>query len=144
MCALFLFWESQCGGELGQLWRLTFYGGKMRKRARDMEVHQGGRTPLEWVDEGARVLGRPCSIAEVRFSPVQTPFPPNLNLNLIQNVRTWTELEPWVRFGFEPSEPCDFFKSDFSISFRVQTLWNTCPISRNKLFMQSRGINNIW
>jgi len=69
------------------------------------------------------------SVAEVRFSPVQTPFCPNLNLNLLQNFQTWTEPELCIWFGFEPSEPCNFLESYFSIFFvskcfetHVQTL----------------------
>ena len=30
----------------------------MRKRGREIEDHWGGLKPLEWVDEGARVLSR--------------------------------------------------------------------------------------
>jgi len=77
------------------------------------------------------------SVAEVRFSPVQTPFCPNLNLNLLQNFRTWTEPEPCIRFGFEPSEPCNFWESYFSIFFHVQTLWNTYAISKNQFLCKA-------
>jgi hypothetical protein len=35
-----------------------FRSGKTRERGREMEEDQGGRKPLEWVDEGARTLGR--------------------------------------------------------------------------------------
>ena len=53
--------------------------------------------------------------------------------------------EPCVQFRFEPSEHCNFFKSYFSIFFCVQTLWNTCAISKkNQLFMQSCSTNHVW
>jgi hypothetical protein len=71
-----------------------------------------------------------CSVAEVQFSPVQTPFCPNLNLNLLHIFWTWTEPEPCVQFRFEPSEPYNFLKSYFSIFFRVQMVWNACAISK--------------
>ena len=88
------------------------------------------RLKMKW-NPAWRWLALP-KFGSVRFRP---PF-----------VRTWTwtsykisEPELCVRFGFEPSELCNFFKSYFSIFFCVQTLWNTCPISTNKVFMQSRG-----
>ena len=37
---------------------LPFMVEKKRKRGRETEDHQGGLKPLEWVDEGARTLGR--------------------------------------------------------------------------------------
>ena len=65
------------------------------------------------------------SVAEVRFSPVQTPLCLNLNLNLVQNFRTWTEPELCVWFGFEPSEPCNFLKSHFSNFFFASKCFET-------------------